>query len=130
MIIIIIIKKNFFFFRLMVILIKTLKDELKKLQKSPRNSISNDSGSNSPVKSPYIVNRQQSLHTNPNLLIKSQSEAFSPAVLQLHSNKSSNSELYTMDDINVEYLKAVLFRFFEFKDKKVSNNRTIIYKYV
>ncbi|KAL6599979.1 hypothetical protein U3516DRAFT_762312, partial [Neocallimastix sp. 'constans'] len=95
----------------------TLKDEIKKLKKSPRNSISND-GSNSPLKSPYYVSRQQSAHSSHNL-VKSQSEITSPAILQLHSNRSSSSELYTMDDINVEYLKAVLFKFFEFKDKKI-----------
>jgi len=108
---------------------KTLKDELKKLQRSPRNSISND-GSNSPsLKSPFNASRKQSSHTNLNLLVKSQSEVSTPALLQVHSNKSistnsnsnpnSNPDLYTMDDINLEYLKAILFKFFEFKDKKI-----------
>jgi len=101
---------------------KTLKEELKKLQRSPRNSISGESNNGSSLKSPYYASRQQTLPSNPNALKKSQSEANSPAVLHLHPNKSlnhSNTEIFTMDDINVEYLKAVLFKFFEFKDKKI-----------
>ena len=67
------------------------------------------------------MTRQQSISNNSNMLTKSQSEVSTP-ILTPHSNKNlshSNTEVFTMDDINVEYLKAILFKFFEFKDKKV-----------